>query len=212
MAFETLHDNRNMMQLAALAATERHHANPFRAEIVPNCRPEWHVIVTHPNGEGVAAGHLIGRGFGIYLPEFDRRRIVRATLRWQHLRMFPGYLLLFVWDIAMHWRRIEGCTGVQSVLQNGGVPIIVPDRIIDEIQQMEFRLLLNGPNSPVEAIPRYKKKGRKMVRDHEAEAKEVAGLATISPKSYWAELPDLDDSGRTQLFNRALGLACSAPS
>lgn len=218
MTFGSLHDETAMMHLAAEAAafeaSERCKANPFRAEIVPNCRPEWHVIVTHTNSESIAAGHLIARGFGTYLPQYQRSEIVRGRKKWRTLNIFPGYLFLFVWDIGRHWRRIESCTGVNSVLHTiEGTPLVVGDDLMDKIQAEEFNQLFHEGKITVATVAtrlkrsRRGKKHRLQKWGNEIEADDAHHHVTISTKSYFSEIETLDDSGRNNLLHRALGLA-----
>lgn len=232
-----LHDlNLHLIEQAA-QATARSRANPFHAEIVPGCTPNWHILVCQANNEQIAAGHLIGRGFGTYLPQFTETVVERGRKKDRTWNMFPGYLFLFVWDIHFHWRRIMSCVGVGGVLclpepsrgdpgeiiykpephQDLGrildeeqSPLVVPDHLIREIESAEWKRYLNDSLAHALILPRYKKKRGKKVRDFAAEDREAAGGVTLSPKSYWNDLPELDDSGRNSLLHRALGLACSA--
>jgi hypothetical protein len=80
---------------------------PLDAEIVEGCSPRWHAIVAAPAYERIAAAHLAGRRFGIYLPETEYEVVRRGRKRRKHRLMLPGYVLIFVWDIDRHLRRVR---------------------------------------------------------------------------------------------------------
>jgi transcription antitermination factor NusG len=195
---------------SAVSATARQIANPFEAEILPNCRARWHVVATHPDRENKASMHLVARRFGIYIPEFDQTEIVRGKVHHRHLRMFPGYIFIFVWGIMAHWRRIMACPGVARIMLDGDWPATVPDRFIEEIQQVEFEELMNGPANPLHRISRSMRKGWRAQGLTAVEMQERqygSGIVEMSTKSYWRELPTLDGDGRNRLLHKALGLA-----
>jgi transcription antitermination factor NusG len=197
---------RVLAMLAAAAASARQASNPCNAEIVPGVIPRWHILTTHPGQEGIAVGHLMDRRFGVYLPEYDRTETFRGCTRVRHLRMFPGYVFLFVWDVMLHWRRIRACTGVSAIMLDGGWPVVVPDRIVNDIQALECNLLLKGPCSPLKKIPKLR--GRRGWRREALtvidDGDEVVGLST---RSFLRSLSDVDGLGSNRLLHRALGLA-----
>ncbi len=196
----------HLLQLAA-RATERAHASPFAAEITaePAC---WHVIVTEPNREAIAAGHLIGRGFGIYLPEYDEVVITRGRKRVIHQRMFPGYLFVFVWAIERQWRRIASCTGVARLLLNDQQPAILSDAQINEIQTREISQLVNGEALLLDSPPKRRKRMKRWERELERHAYEpvVDGNFRSSTKSYFTGVETADPVVRNSLLHRALGM------
>ncbi len=188
----------------AQAATDRYRRDGFEAEIVLGSVPRWHIVMTHPAHEKIAAGHLIGRRFGVYLPEGHKTTVVRGRLRKRRQLLYPTYLFLFVWDIAHHMRRIHGCTGVCRILMSGDVPAIVPDSLIDQIQATEF----NQSEMPPDWRSAPIKKKRRRRRSREEHAPETAaelGPVTISTYSALVDM-DLDPSERLGLLNTALGL------
>jgi hypothetical protein len=193
---------------AAASATARQRAHPCDAEIVPGVVPRWHVLTTHPLGERDAAGHLMAHRFGIYVPEFDVVVKHAGRMRICRLRMFPGYIFVFVWDVMAHWRRIKACTGVSSIMLDGGWPAVVPDSIVNDIQALECNLLLNGPCSPLKAPPRFYRKGWRRAPLPPNEQQDVVALST---RSFLRSLDDIDGLGPNRLLHRALGLACSGP-
>ena len=53
-----------------VAAEYERKIGPFRAEIVPDATPAWHVVRTAPGRENTAAEHLERRCVGVFLPRF----------------------------------------------------------------------------------------------------------------------------------------------
>ncbi len=177
---------------------------PYAAEITPGCRALWHLVRTMPSSETATARRLVERKFGIYLPTFGRDNVLPKTGRVRAgAPLFPGYLFLFVWGLDQHWRRVRDCPGVAEVIVIDERPVIVPDRVIDEIQVLE---LVNGNiDDPCrKAVRGWRKRvlGR-MLRERGRE------LATISTPSRFA---GLDDIGRISALHTALGLASGAPA
>ena len=78
-------DTRREIEEAALAANERSakRRGPYEAAIIANAT--WHILTVAPNCDRIAAGHLIGRRFGIYLPQIKDRVPARAS------RGSPGF-------------------------------------------------------------------------------------------------------------------------
>lgn len=195
----------HLMELAA-RATERAHANPYGVEITPE-PARWHVLVTEPNREATAAGHLIGRGFGTYLPEYDQVAVTRGRKRVLHQKMFPGYLFVFVWAIERQWRRMAACTGVSRVLLQGERPAVVPDTIINEIQIEEFNQLVNN-TSLLASEPGKRKRLKRWERDLQkntsAELAQIGSTFRVSTKSYFAGIGNCDPVTRNSTLWRAL--------
>jgi transcription termination factor NusG len=158
----------------------------FQAEVRPAI-PRWLVVRTVGGQERIAAAHLVGRRFGIYLPEMDEQKT--------KVPMFPGHLFVFVWDIAFHWQRITACPGVIDILGS------LADEQIHQVQAIE------NEHNPLGSIKLSKKKRfRNRKRDEQPEYEdEIVAVRT------WSALTDdsrpLDSDGRNKLLRRALGLA-----
>ena len=127
---------------------------PFKAEIVPDATPAWHILRTAPGQEDKAARFLEARAFGVFLPRFVKgARLVlpREIVDLSDKLLFPGKLFVFVWDVLAHWRRITACPGVQSIMCDGSErPVVVPDMQMNRIQILQFEL----------AVPRRKRRKR----------------------------------------------------
>ena len=208
IAAELPHLSKHLTAIA-LQATERARANPFEASLVAGSRPHWHVIVTEPNRESTAAAHLVARGFGTYLPEFDEVVVIRGKRRVRRQRMFPGYLFVFIWAVETQWRRISACAGVSRLLLCGDKPAVLSDKDINDIQTEEFKNLVNNTPLFVETKKKRRKRLKRWERELERHACEgmVEGTFRVSTKSYFAGLEKEDSTGRNQILHRALGLA-----
>lgn len=173
---------------------------PFAAEIMAGHSPAWHLIQTAPRQETVAAAHLVGRHFAIYLPTFGRDDVLPVSGKVRAGDpLFRGYLFLFVWNIEAHWRRICACPGVARIVVEAERPVVVPDTVIDDIQVLE---VLNGK---LEDTCRAGRRGwRKRRRDGAPTPKRQT--VTISTPSAFAGMGNLDDADRNDRLRHALQL------
>lgn len=185
---------------------------PYSAEIVPGAEATWHAVITAPAHERIAASHLISRGFGIYLPETEDVEVKRGRKVTRTRPLIPGYLFVYVWDIARHARRIRACTGVLDFLLSDGRIMVIPWAIIDQlrvIENYERPIVL-----PMDEVVRPKQAKKKRWRKSRAEPSlqavpaEIIGVHAYSP--FIEEMRQgLDDENRIAVFKRALGLAGS---
>ena len=153
----------------------------YHAEIVPDCKPQWHLLNIAPGKEDIAIKHLSHRGFGIFLPQFMRGAVLELPI-YRNGRLcgtekidmsekliVPGRLFVFVWDILHHWRRIRACTGVQRVMLTGkGDPVVISEAEINRLQILQFSLF---PTS------KRKRKRHKPSEDN--------GSMRIETRSFW---------------------------
>jgi len=162
----------------------------------------WHVAVTEPARERTAAAHLVGHRFGIYLPEAVETTISRGRKITAARPLLPGYLFVFTWGIAQHWRRIWATPGIVGILVNDGRPVVVPDAAIDEVRAEENRqrpLVIDDWG--------WRRRGRRRQcrkENHQLDAHEIVAVHAYSA---WRELFVLDEPNRNQQFLRAMGLA-----
>jgi transcription antitermination factor NusG len=168
----------------------------FSAEIMPECSPQWHLIETWPNREMKAVKFLVDRHFGVFLPTFESK--LGATRL-----IFPGHLFIFVWDIVKHWRRIRMCPGVGRVLMDQPEhPVVVPDKVIDFIQALQFGL---SP-SKLSKRQRMKRKYQQQICGDQDEETVI-----LHCRSHWNDLEALAPAQRISLLHRALGLETLTP-
>jgi hypothetical protein len=173
--------------LEIAAELDRKHG-PYRAEVVPDATPHWHIIRTAAGQETKATEYLADRGIGVFLPRFvagARLILPHEVVDLSNRLLFPGRVFVFVWDVLAHWRRIMACPGVAGIMVNGAeVPIVVPDAEIDRIQIMQFIL----------AVARTKRRKRYGSSDDRI---------VLSTVSYW----HVDGNERNRVLDKALGAA-----
>jgi transcription antitermination factor NusG len=112
-------------------------ATIIHAEAIPDVTATWHIVETMPAHEQIAAGHLTGRRFGVYLPETEQCEVHRGRKIKMLRPLFPGYLFVFVWGLGRHIGRILACPGVWRFLQTGEQPAVISDELIDAIRAIE---------------------------------------------------------------------------
>lgn len=199
--------NTGLFDLAATLITvtsrvEKH--GPLDAEIVPGVEAAWYIAVVQPGQEGVAAGHLIGRRFGIYQPRYPDTKIERGrkVTRWR--KIIPGYLFIFVWDIERHERRIIAIPGVQRLLRPHGsdLPIKVRDAEIDRLRAQEN--IDNPIRYTVETMKVRKRRKKRTMERHETVVQcDPDEIVAVTSKSYWHKAADGE---HVSLLEKALGL------
>lgn len=174
-----------------------------RAEIVPSHSPIWYALATATGGEKIAAAHLVGRGYGVFLPEIEGVEVKRGVKRDFTRPMLPGYLFVFVWNIELHARRLRCTPGVYYILSADGCPASIPDALIHDLQAMEnlARPLASSLNEG-EAIRPKKKRWRKSCKP-----KQSDDFVLRSEPFCARVIPALDIIARNRLLERSNGLA-----
>lgn len=193
-----------------------YNGNPTLAEILPGRTPQWHVIETHPNRERTAAGHLIARRFGVFIPEKEETIIRRGRQIEQTSLMFRGYVFVFVWGINQHFNRIKAIPGFSRLVtieasDGSRKPAVLTDDLIDKIRAVE-----NGerPLKAIQVDDIKKPKGRMTHRQkmlyrlqHEMALRDNEVVACRAWSPFESDLITLDSEGRNQTLRNALGLA-----
>ncbi len=186
----------------------------LNAEIVPNKDPTWHVIETLPAHEHIVAGHLVGRRFGVFVPEKDETVVRRGRKYFTRRLLFTGYVFVFVWDIERHFSRITAVPGVHRVIcwttEGKSKPVVISDKMIDEIRAVENRYRPLPPILAESGVIGIKKK-RRWRKSRQDGSDNNAIDPTIVAVRPWSAFQDalisLDDDGRNQTLQKALGLA-----
>lgn len=190
---------------------------PYRAEIVPPTMDEagklkstanWHVITTWAAYEEKAADFLADRSFGVFVPRFAEdaklRRPGAKDIDLGNKLIFPGRILIFVWDVLAHWRRIKSCPGVASIMVNMHErPIVVTQEDVSRIQALQFSL------SPLDEPKKKNKRGRygRAQPEHHVRHTDIPDdVVRITCQSYWLA----DAQERTRLLDKALALPTAA--
>jgi hypothetical protein len=204
MSLDVDHDIGGHFRAMELAANERARRHPIDAKLYPDGESMWHVVVTHPGAENIAAGHLMNRRFGVYLPTTYKEVYTRGRKRVVRRPLFSGYVFLFVQQIERQWRQIEACPGVMRILTiTEGEPVgadiprsaaIVPDKLINHLQGVETTEMLR--ERPDIVLPKRRRRLDAWLRD--------AGAAvTLSTRSHW-NFDGMGEDERKSALHKAL--------
>jgi len=83
--------------------------DPRMAQVVPGIEPEWHLVEVFSRE---SERELAKRGFGLYVPEYRETIVRRGRKIYSRKPMFPGYVLVFMWNGGGNWARVRACDGV----------------------------------------------------------------------------------------------------
>ncbi len=178
------------------------------AELLPDVDPHWYLVEVYPGAERRVADEMVGRRFGIYIPEFEETVMRRGRQVDRVELMFPGYIFVFVWDVIEHRSRIEAINGVMRLIMDvNGVPLGLTDREIDQIRSIENQHRpVQLEEFEVEAELPAKKRRRRRKRAVVKVLDEV--VATRAWSVFRDGLTAVDSEVRNQTLQKALGL-CS---
>lgn len=190
-------------------------ASALNAEIVAGTEPGWYIIETFANHERIAAAHMVGRRFGVFVPEKEETVVRRGRKIATTRLLFTGYVFVFVWDIERHFRRLTAIPGVMRVIcRSGGgqpVPVKISDKMIDDIRAVENKHRPLPPILAESGVIGIKKKRRWRKSRQKPQDDANAIDPTIVAVRPWSAFQDalitLDEQGRNQTLHRALGLA-----
>ncbi len=98
---------------------------------------DWYVAHTHPRAEARARAHLLRQGFGVYLPQFLKRRRHARRVEEVAAPLFPRYLFVRFDPAKARWRAIRSTVGVQALVCHGETPAPVPEGIVEAIRARE---------------------------------------------------------------------------
>lgn len=98
---------------------------------------KWYVVSTQPQKEHRAHQHLLQQGFAVYLPQLRKRRSHARRIDWVRAPLFPRYLFVGFDAEVTRWRAIQSTFGVSHLVCSGGLPLPVPDGIVESIRARE---------------------------------------------------------------------------
>ena len=111
----------------------------------------WYVVNTQPQKEDRACVHLLRQGFSVYLPRWRKRRSHARRVEWVPAPLFPRYLFVG-FDIEItRWRAIQSTIGVSHLVCNGGLPLPMPEGIVEDIRARA------AENGLIEIKPAFRK-------------------------------------------------------
>jgi len=174
--------------------------DPRAAQVVPGAEPKWYVIEVASRD---VEAELVKRRFGIYVPEEDETAIVRGRKIDRRVRMFPGYVFVFMWDADENWSRLANIRGVLVVLGN------LTDHEVDKIRYCENcarPVLLQSWEVEQDVIPKKCRKRRRKVK------KQIVVVQDeVTKVRAWSAFEDaimtLDSEGRIGALRNLLGVS-----
>lgn len=168
-------------------------------ELVEGLSPKWYVVEVAARD---VEDELQKRQFGIYVPEENETAIVRGREVHRRVRMFPGYVFVFLWETDRNWTRLVHTPGVLSVLG------ALPDAVIDRIRSIENYLrpiVLQSFEVEQDVVMRKKKKRRKIKR------RTVVVYDEVTAVRAWSAFEDavmtLDSGGRISALENLMGVS-----
>lgn len=93
---------------------------------------KWFLARTQPRRENTAKEHITRQGAEVYIPRLRELGTLRP--------LFPGYLFVYYCQLSYSW--IESTMGVSKLVRMGPDPVIVSQKLIDEVQRIEYKLSL----------------------------------------------------------------------
>ena len=95
----------------------------------------WNVLHTSPHGEPQVCKFLALHGVESYAPEFPPPPRTRpGSVRDRRPRwVFPGYVFFRIPQGFSRWDLIRWAPGVRRLLQEDGVPAIIPDEVVQHL-------------------------------------------------------------------------------
>lgn len=97
----------------------------------------WYVVSTQPHKEDRAREHLNRQGFDVYLPRWRKRRSHARRIEWISAPLFPRYLFVGFDIETTRWRAIQSTVGVSHLVCNGGLPLPMPNGVVEDIRSRE---------------------------------------------------------------------------
>jgi transcriptional antiterminator RfaH len=105
-------------------------------------RMYWACARAQPQREAVAQHFLELAGYSVYLPRVREHRVSHGRKIEIRPPLFPGYLFV---EIVVGWWQARWCPGTLGLVMNCGLPVRVPDAVLDDIRKREVRGLVELP-------------------------------------------------------------------
>ena len=97
----------------------------------------WYLVFTKVKSELKARENLTRQGYTTYLPMTQKK--IRRNGKYIHTTtaFFPRYLFISLNTATDNWKPISSTLGVTCIVRFGGVPAVVPQCLIEALQQHE---------------------------------------------------------------------------
>jgi len=102
----------------------------------PATQLTWYLLHTKPRQEAKALLNLEQQGYPCYLPLISVEKLRRGKVKHVSEPLFPRYLFIQLDSSAdgKSWGPIRSTIGVNTLVQFGGQPAKVNDKIIEQLQ------------------------------------------------------------------------------
>lgn len=95
----------------------------------------WYVLKSKPRQELRALQELHNQDFNVFLPLMQVEKIRNGCNVVVAEPLFPGYLFIALNKVDSNWRALRSTKGTGNLLRFGDEPAIVPDPVIEFLQQ-----------------------------------------------------------------------------
>ncbi|WP_210478233.1 transcription/translation regulatory transformer protein RfaH [Pantoea ananatis] len=96
----------------------------------------WHVAQTKFGQEKKAEQQLTSQGVESLLPVFSEVRLKNGAIRRvAEQPLFPNYIFVRFDPEKVHTTAIKATRGIASLISFGGLPAIVPERVIERLKE-----------------------------------------------------------------------------
>ena len=97
----------------------------------------WYLVTTKPKSEFKAQENLLRQGYETYLPliQTSCRRNGKNIKRTEVF--FPRYLFISLDKETDNWAPIRSTIGVAGMVRFGGLPVVAPENMIDNLKSNE---------------------------------------------------------------------------
>jgi transcriptional antiterminator RfaH len=102
----------------------------------------WVAARARPQREALAQHFLELAGYAVYLPRLREHRVSHGRKIETRPPLFPGYLFV---EIVIGWWQARWCPGTLGLVMNCGLPVRVPDSVLDDIRKRERNGLVELP-------------------------------------------------------------------
>lgn len=113
--------------------------NPAVFDVDPRFRlgpgERWHVAMTLPHKERVAALNLANQSYRTFLPLHTVTRRHARQFRTELTPVFPRYIFVILDIERKRWRSVNGTIGVHSLITDGERPLAAPPGIVETLIQ-----------------------------------------------------------------------------
>lgn len=184
--------------MAELARPVQTH-DPRAAQLNAGVEPKWYVVEIIARD---VEAELVKRQFGIYVPEEEETVIVRGRRIDRRVRMFPGYVFVFLWDTDANWSLVVNTRGVIGILG------ALTDEQVDKIRYCENcarPVLLQSFEIEQDVVPKRRKRRRKTKKRIVVVHDEVTAVRAWS--AFEDAVMTLDSDGRIMALRNLLGVS-----